>query len=223
MPTQLLNDDGTASMATMLMSSHHAFRRDAACFALALADGSRPAAVLAEEWARFRGALHGHHTIEDTAMFPDLRAKHPELGATLDKLDAHHRAIDPLLERGDKLFADLGTQRGAASDLIATLQGLLKEHLDLEEHAITPHLRAAKEFPLPPTEDAAAMYAEGFAWSMAGISDAVLGKMREMLPAALVEKLPAARTTFDERCRRVWGYAHAGASTTSDPAATART
>src|SRR6187551_1119301 len=101
MSTKLLNDDGTASMATMLMSSHHAFRRDVACFAKALADGDRPADALAEEWTRFRGALHGHHTIEDTTMFPDFRAKHPEIAAALDKLEAHHRAIDPLLERGD--------------------------------------------------------------------------------------------------------------------------
>jgi len=32
----LLNDDGTASIATALMSSHHAFRRDLARFAHAL-------------------------------------------------------------------------------------------------------------------------------------------------------------------------------------------
>lgn len=68
MPTKLLNDDGTASMATMLMCSHHAFRRDVACLAKALTD-----------------------------------VRH-------DKLDAHHRAIDPLLDRGDELFANLGTR-----------------------------------------------------------------------------------------------------------------
>ena len=34
---QLLNDDGTASIATAIMMSHHGFRRDLARFARALA------------------------------------------------------------------------------------------------------------------------------------------------------------------------------------------
>ena len=35
-PPNLLNDDGTASMATMLLLLHHAFRRDIARFGEAL-------------------------------------------------------------------------------------------------------------------------------------------------------------------------------------------
>src|SRR3954453_16117366 len=84
MPTQLLNDDGTASMATMIMCSHHAFRRDIASFARALAptgDSARYSAV-ADEWRNFRAALHGYHEVEDTAMFPSLRTEHPEIAAT---------------------------------------------------------------------------------------------------------------------------------------------
>jgi hypothetical protein len=212
MPTQLLNDDGTASMATMLMTSHHAFRRDAACFAAALAEG-RPAAVLAEEWARFRGALHGHHTVEDTAMFPDLRAKHPVLGAAIDKLEAHHHAIDPLLERGDQLFAN----HADAREVISTLIALLDEHLTFEEATIVPYLRGANEFPVPPNDEALTMYADGFAWSCTGIAPAVLEKIYAMLPAGLVERIPAARRAFDDRCERVWGYRLTGASRTSQP------
>lgn len=218
MPTNLLNDDGTASMATMLMCSHHAFRRDVACFAIALADPARTTDALSEEWTKFRGALHGHHTVEDTALFPDLRAKQPSLAVAIDKLDAHHRAIDPLLERGDQLFAKLATERAAARDLIVTLAALLDEHLDAEEQAIITHLRGAKEFPLPPTDEVIAMYADGFAWSSAGISPAVLDKVFAMLPPALAAAIPAARVTFDERSRRVWGHVHTGASVTSVPA-----
>jgi hypothetical protein len=217
MPTKLLNDDGTASMATLLMCSHHAFRRDVTCLARALADATRRDS-LGEEWTRFRGALHGHHTVEDTGVFPDLRAKQPTLAAALDQLDAHHRRIDPLLDRGDQLFADLANQRGAAADLIATLGALLDEHLEAEERAIIPHLRAAKEFPAPPSDDMLAMYADGFAWSSAGIASEVLDQVFAMLPAALVAKIPAARAAFDERSRRVWGYVHTGASVTSVPA-----
>jgi len=204
MATQLLNDDGTASMATLLMTSHHAFRRDIACFARALAH-TKWGQALTDEWARFRAALHGHHVVEDTSMFPDLRAKHPELAMRFDTLESHHRAIDPLLERP------------LSSELIGELASLLDEHLDLEERTIIPHLRGAKEFPPPPSDDMLALYADGFAWSSGGIADAVLTQVFAMLPPALVAKLPAARASFDDRSRRVWGYTHTGASITSVP------
>ena len=93
-PPNLLNDDGSASMATMLMLSHHAFRRDLGRFAKALervagGDTSRVEA-LREEWKNFHGALHGHHHIEDTAMFPGMRAQNAELGSCIDGLAADH-------------------------------------------------------------------------------------------------------------------------------------
>jgi hypothetical protein len=76
-----LNDDGSASMATALMMSHHAFRRDVARFAKALealspSDAERIAA-LQEEWKNYQRALHGHHHVEDTGVFPGIAAEHP--------------------------------------------------------------------------------------------------------------------------------------------------
>jgi hypothetical protein len=62
------------------------------------------------------------------------------------------------------------------------------------------------------------MYAEGFAWSTAGLAPVVVERVNEMLPPALVARLPAARVAFDQRCQRVWGYTHTGASMTSSPA-----
>jgi hypothetical protein len=218
MPTNLLNDDNTASMATIIMCSHHAFRRDVACFANALAGTTPSGEALREEWASFHAALHGHHTVEDTSLFPDLLAKQAELAAAIDKLGAHHRAIDPLLERADQAFADLASRRADAREVIASLAALLDEHLDAEEQTIIPHLRGLKEFPLPPTDDVVAVYADGFAWASAGIAKPVVGQVFAMLPPALVAKIPAARARFDERCLRVWGYVHAGASVTSVPA-----
>lgn len=215
MATNLLDDDGSASMATMIMTSHHAFRRDIACFARALPDPTRTE-VLREEWARFRGALHAHHTIEDTGLFPDLLAKQPHLAAAVATLDGHHRAIDPLLEKGDVAFADLSDRR-AAREVVDALHRLLREHLDAEEQTITPYLRTAKEFPALPPE-ALASYADGFAWSGAGIAPHVLERVYAMLPAGILAHLPAARAAFDERSMRVWGFTHAGATTTSEPA-----
>lgn len=217
MPTQLLNDDGSASMATAMMSSHHAFRRDLACLADALAaiaggDAARAPAV-AEEWTRFRGALHGHHSIEDASILPDLRAQHP---AEIDRLSAQHHAIDPLLERGDAAFAEL-PRVDLALDVVRALDRALDEHLELEERVVIPHLRDAKAFPVPPDDAALAMYADGFAWSTCGLAPEVLAALDVMLPPGLVERLPAARRAYDERSARAWGRAWTGASTTSVP------
>jgi hemerythrin-like domain-containing protein len=219
-PPNLLNDDGTASMATMLMMSHHAFRRDAARFARALSqlstDDSTRAQALREEWKSYREALHGHHHIEDTAMFPAMRAQNPTLAACIDGLAADHHRIDPLLAEGDAAFAQL-PQTTAAQSVIEQLRALLEPHLATEEAQIVPHIRPAKEFPTPPGDAEADMYAQGFAWSSHGIAPDVLEQVYALLPEILTSRLPAARAAFDARCERVWGTARAGSARTPIP------
>jgi hypothetical protein len=217
----LLNDDGTASMATMFMSSHHAFRRDMALFATALrspgaADPVR-AQALREEWDKFRGALHGHHEVEDKNMFPGLRAQSPALAAVIDRLDADHRRIDPLLEAGGRAFAALPGSTAAAAGVVAELAALLRAHLEYEEANVIQFLRGAREFPAPATEADAEMYAQGFAWSLHGLAPEVVEGIYGLLPSILTSKLPAARAAFTARCERVWGTAKTGASRTSIP------
>jgi hypothetical protein len=221
-PPNLLNDDGTASMATMLLLSHHAFRRDIARFMRAIGkikagDHSRDEAVR-EEWEKsYRQALHGHHTIEDTKIFPDIRNGHSDLAAALDKLSEQHHKIDPILEKGDAAFADLEHPERAEA-VVRELKVLLDEHLAFEEAEITPSLREQKEFPVPADENMAAMYADGFSWSMQGIAPEVLDQVHKMLPDILIAKLPAARTAFEERSKRVWGEYSVGSATTPIPA-----
>jgi hemerythrin-like domain-containing protein len=217
----LLNDDGSASMATALLMSHHGMRRDLVRFAGALeqfvaGDRSRVGA-LAAEWQSFRGTLHGHHEAEDHGLFPSIVARQPDLAALVERLGADHRRIDPLLERGDQAFADLGAQASAAAAVVKELRGLLDEHLALEEAGVTPFLREAKQFPAPATELELDLYAQGFAWSCDGIAEEVLERLFTILPSALTAKLPDARVAFGERARRVWGAPSAGASRTSIP------
>ena len=74
-------------MATAFLSSHHGLRRDIRLFAGALGrvlagDTSRVEA-LREEWKRYRETLHGHHVMEDTALFPIIKQQHPELAEVL--------------------------------------------------------------------------------------------------------------------------------------------
>src|SRR5436305_11729773 len=110
----LLNDDGTASIATAFLTSHHGLRRDIRLFAGAmgrvLAGNTSNVDALRDEWKRYRETLHGHHHMEDTAIFPGLMAQHPELAAVIEGLTADHRKIDPMLEDGDRAFAELATQ-----------------------------------------------------------------------------------------------------------------
>ena len=217
---KLLNDDGSASMATMLMMSHHAFRRDLARFAravdrVATGDASRVEA-LREEWQSYHWALHGHHEMEDTRIFSHMKSEHAEVAEIIDRLSADHRRIDPLLEQGDSAFAALpDTVRAKA--LIAELGALLEPHLATEEAKIAPFLRGAKEFPAPASPDEAALYAQGFAWSMQGIADEVLEQVRLLLPESLTSRLGAAQAEFAARCERVWGAIPAGRAVTPIP------
>jgi hypothetical protein len=220
-PPNLLNDDGTASMATAFLMSHHAFRRDLGCFARALGrltpSDSGQLEALRQEWRWFRGALHGHHEMEDTRVFPHVRGQHPELAGAVDRLSAEHQRIDPLLLRGDQAFGE-SFDVSAARAVVTELTALLDEHLAFEEAQVVPTLRGAKEFPAPGSDEEAAMFAQGFAWSSQGVAPAVLERLNDMLPAKLKERLPAARAEFAERWRRVWQSEPVTASTTSIPA-----
>ncbi|MBP9827851.1 hemerythrin domain-containing protein [Patescibacteria group bacterium] len=216
-----LNDDGTASMATLLLSSHHAFRRDIARFIRAVeqikaGDTSRAEHVRNEWNTSYRQALHGHHTMEDTNIFPDIRSKHADLAAALDQLTEQHHHIDPVLERGDAAFADLAHPEQAEA-VLHGLKTLIDEHLAFEEAQITPALRDNAGFPPITDDEVAAMYAEGFSWSMQGVAPEVLEQIYKILPAILVAKLPAARAAFEERSKRVWGEYTVGSATTPIP------
>jgi hemerythrin-like domain-containing protein len=220
-PPNLLNDDGTASMATAFLASHHGFRRDIRLFAGALgrvlAGNTSNVEALSKEWKSYRETLHGHHMMEDTALFPSLRQQQPQLGEVIDGLLAEHRKIDPLLEEGDAAFAELATQVRPCVRVVGSLGGLLHTHLETEEKHVVPFIREAKAFPPPSNDAELQMYAQGFAWSSHGIAQEVLDKLYELLSPELRAKLPEARAAFAKRCEAVWGTSHAGASRTSIP------
>jgi hemerythrin-like domain-containing protein len=221
----LLNADGSTSMATMFLTSHHGFRRDIALFAIALGkpvEADR-AHALQDEWKKYCEKLHGHHMVEDQNIFPGLRAQHASLAAVIDQLGADHRRIDPLLAEGERAFAGLPGSTRAAAAVVTQLSTLLDRHLALEEEHIVPFLRDARQFPLPASDAEAQLYAEGFAWSLYGIAPDVTGGIYALLPEMLLSKLPAARADFEARCERLWGVSKNGASRTSVPDWLART
>lgn len=219
-PPRLLDDNGSASTATAILMSHHAFRRDAAQFAKALAAPSAAGriAALREEWQFFRGALHGHHESEDTRMFPFLQRQHPEKAPVFERLGAEHHLIDPLLVQGDQAFAAEPFEPPAAARIVGELRALLDRHLAYEEAEAIPLLRGGAGFPPPSNEQEADMYAQGFAWSSGGIAPEVLAKVDAMLPEILTSRLPAARAAYQARWERTWATPIPATSTTSVPA-----
>ena len=218
-PPNLLDDQGRASIATMLMMVHHAFRRDGARLSKALEEiaqgNTSRIAQVGEEWKSFRMTLDGHHKQEDGAIFPDIRNKHPETSKTIDTLTADHHRMDALLERGDRAFAELPNDE--ATRVVTELRDLFNSHLALEEAEIAPFLRESREFPPVPDENGEKLFADGFAWCAQGIAPEVLEKVFAMVPAGVRERLPAAREAFAARCRRAWGTFEETASRTPVP------
>ena len=220
----LLNDDGSASVATVVMTSHHGFRRDLARFATALRRrgdaGASRAEALQQEWQHFRGALHAHHNAEDQRLFQALKGQHSDLAPVIDQLTVEHRHIDPLLEGGDVAFAALSHPNEASLDAAARvvdeLASLLGPHLALEEARLTPILRVWKELPLPPPAEIPHLI-DGLAWGCHGVAPDVLESVLLMLPRSVADQLPAARTAFAQRCLHVWGSDEAGATHTPIP------
>lgn len=89
--------------------------------------------------------VHGHHGNEDAGMFPALRRMAPELGTTIDKLEADHRVISDLLDQVEGAARNLGDGRDAALrgrlvEALDTLSDRLLAHLAFEEEALGPVL-----------------------------------------------------------------------------------
>lgn len=138
-------------------------------------------------------------------MFPGLAAEHVSARAVIERLGADHRRIDPLLERGDQAFAQLPQTDGALA-VVGELTELLDPHLTLEEAELFPFLRSAKEFPPPPNDEVAELYAQGFSWAMHGIARG----LRSALPARAGQRRRGCRADPDPR-RRVAATLRVGA------------
>jgi hemerythrin-like domain-containing protein len=83
----------------------------------------------------FCAALSGHHVSEDTALFPELSARYPELAATIAKLRQDHEVIASLLTQ----LNDALVSSAAPSDLARHLDGLsaiMESHFSYEERQL---------------------------------------------------------------------------------------
>jgi iron-sulfur cluster repair protein YtfE (RIC family) len=81
-----------------------------------------------------------HHSIEDQAMYPRLRAAEPTLGPALDRMLEEHHAVHGRLEELDRALVGLVTEpdRGVAdvAAALAALEETLLAHLTYEEEQL---------------------------------------------------------------------------------------
>jgi hypothetical protein len=145
-PGQAAAPPGPADLLPMYLM-HHAFRRDLASFAAAVAgtpvEDRRAWRALARRWGQFSRVLHLHHEGEDEILWPLLLAKVDAAGdsdgrATLEAMEAEHTEIDPLLSgcaaglAGLAAGADLDSRAALVVRMIAAGERL-GHHLGHEE------------------------------------------------------------------------------------------
>ncbi|MET7396768.1 hemerythrin domain-containing protein [Dactylosporangium sp. NPDC005572] len=93
--------------------------------------------------------VHHHHSNESALLFPAVRRSAPELAATVDRLEADHRAVAGLLDEVEAAARSLGSaaDRTRLVAALRTLSEHLLEHLTFEEEALAPVLASWKRWP----------------------------------------------------------------------------
>ncbi|AUS80978.1 nitroreductase family deazaflavin-dependent oxidoreductase [Actinoalloteichus sp. AHMU CJ021] len=86
--------------------------------------------------------LGAHHRLEDEHLFPALRARHPELGAVLDRLDEEHERIAAALTELRAVLDRTDLDRDELVERVDQLTGEVLGHLDYEEETLIPVLDA---------------------------------------------------------------------------------
>jgi hypothetical protein len=145
-----------------LKSVHGMLRRDLAeCrkLAAAAASGANPAQLRAGlNQLRSKGPLfqlrancvqhchtvRAHHESEDAGLFQTVRRAVPDLRATVDQLQAEHRAVSDLLDQVEGAARGLENNlatRIRLADALNELSVRLLAHLDFEEKVLGPALR----------------------------------------------------------------------------------
>ena len=84
-----------------------------------------------------------HHTVEDRAMFPQLRSADPRLAPVIDRLEQEHHVIHDVLEGVDRaLVGFVGAPDGLAQVRVAVdlLSDTLLSHLAYEERELVEPL-----------------------------------------------------------------------------------
>ena len=111
--------------------------------ALGTGDTGPPGADLLLYCHGFCAALTGHHVSEDSALFPELSARHPELRPVIAKLAQDHAMMAALLTQ----FGRALNAAAAPDELARHLDGLsaiMESHFRYEERQLLGILSALR-------------------------------------------------------------------------------
>jgi deazaflavin-dependent oxidoreductase (nitroreductase family) len=132
------------SMGSALKLIHDAFRRELALIRAEVArSGPVVGAQLRVNCLTLCGGLHGHHTKEDSALFPGVAGQRPDLAPVLEQLRAEHETIAGLLARLQALLGDTHLGADTLRAEVDRLTAELERHLDFEEASLIPVLDGA--------------------------------------------------------------------------------
>jgi hypothetical protein len=86
--------------------------------------------------------VHGHHGLEDRAVFPSVRRAAPELGPAIDRLERDHREVHAVLVEVEAAALEVEVEGGRERliDGLGRLQTILLDHLAREERDLEPAL-----------------------------------------------------------------------------------
>ncbi|WP_413758350.1 nitroreductase/quinone reductase family protein [Streptomyces sp. MMBL 11-3] len=130
-----------SSMGEYVKVIHDAFRRELAIVRREIADaGPTLGAQLRINCLTFCQGLHNHHTGEDTAMFPFLTGRHPELAPVLDRLREEHVRIAALTAELKQVVGTQSADPGHVREEVERLSAELEAHLAYEEEQLIPVL-----------------------------------------------------------------------------------
>jgi hypothetical protein len=102
---------------------------------------------------RYCRFVHGHHTLEDAALFPMVRKHDPSLNRVIDQLEEDHLTVHHITERivaaADCVAVD-GSEANRARlvEALIELEQHLLGHLAFEEESLGPLLSSWDSWPV---------------------------------------------------------------------------
>ncbi|MEC3957836.1 hemerythrin domain-containing protein [Nocardia sp. CDC153] len=119
--------------------AHDACMRDLIRLTAAVAENRLTEPSVRTGWETFRRQLDRHHSTEDAALWPLVRAAitDPADLTILDEMEAEHGDIEKLLAAVESGIAAPGSDRGLAADVDA-LAAALDTHFTHEEQSALP-------------------------------------------------------------------------------------
>jgi iron-sulfur cluster repair protein YtfE (RIC family) len=123
---------------TIMYATHRAFRRDLGRLATAVAAGQGGTPEVQSGWDNFNHQLHNHHSVEDSALWPQVADKvtgRPADQQLLEEMEAEHAELGPRLDAVEAALKD-GSPELAAR--IEELSGVMDHHFQHEEDSALP-------------------------------------------------------------------------------------